>query len=135
MRSIKWPIRNFLDSKPVAYEKQNMTMAAKRASPDRNDSADRRHARSKEQPIRVNLPQISDLLKKPQIARGWGFGINPYVADAAHSTPVPDQIMAFWSLRIKPAGVAAGHDYCTEWPDVTSQADASATRWSVEGPT
>ncbi|MBM3589167.1 MAG: hypothetical protein FJX33_15510 [Alphaproteobacteria bacterium] len=66
----------------------------------------------------------------PQIARGRKFGIDLYVEDAMHGNPVLGQNMAFWSSRIKPGGVASGHDYCAEWPDVISEANALAERWS-----
>ncbi|MCA3415978.1 MAG: hypothetical protein INF84_15390 [Roseomonas sp.] len=50
--------------------------------------------------------------------------------DAIHANPVLGQNVAFWSARIKPGGTAAGHDYCADWPDVKSEAEALAKRWS-----
>ncbi len=66
----------------------------------------------------------------PQIARGWKLGIDLYVEDAIHANPVLGQNIAFWTSRIKPGGIAAGHDYCQDWPDVMTEADAVARRWS-----
>ena len=37
---------------------------------------------------------------------------------------------ANWSDRIKPGGTVAGHDYCAAWPEVATEADALAARWS-----
>ena len=65
----------------------------------------------------------------PQIARGWKLGIDLYVEDAIHANPVLGQNIAFWTSRIKPGGIAAGHDHCADWPDVMSEADALAKRW------
>ena len=50
--------------------------------------------------------------------------------DAIHANPVLGQNIAFWTSRIKPGGIAAGHDYCQNWPDVMTEADAVARRWS-----
>jgi hypothetical protein len=50
--------------------------------------------------------------------------------DAVHTNPVLGQNIAFWTNRIKPGGIAAGHDHCADWPDVMSEADALAKRWS-----
>jgi hypothetical protein len=66
----------------------------------------------------------------PQIARGRKLGIDLYVDDAMHANPALGQNVAFWSARIKRGGTAAGHDYCTDWTDVISEADALAKRWA-----
>ena len=66
----------------------------------------------------------------PKVARGWSLPVDLYVEDAVHRNPVLGQNISFWSDRIKPGGTVAGHDYCAAWPDVATEADALAARWS-----
>jgi len=33
---------------------------------------------------------------------------------AMHANPVLGQNIAFWTNRIKPGGIAAGHDHCAD---------------------
>ncbi len=52
--------------------------------------------------------------------------------DAIHANPVLGENIAFWTNRIKPGGIAAGHDYCQDWPDVMKEAHALARGWASQ---
>lgn len=65
----------------------------------------------------------------PQVAAGWQLPIDLFVDDAVHENPTLGQSLAFWSSRLKPGGVASGHDCCDQWPDVRREATALAASW------
>lgn len=64
----------------------------------------------------------------PQIARGWNLPVDLYFEDAVHTNPTLATNLAFWSERVKPGGVIAGHDYAKYWPEVMEEVDGLAKR-------
>ncbi len=50
--------------------------------------------------------------------------------DAIPANPGLGQNIVFWASQIEAGGTAAGHDYCQDRPDVVTEANALALRWS-----
>jgi hypothetical protein len=81
----------------------------------------------------------------PNVVQGWNLPVDLYFEDAVHTDPTLQRNIAFWTSRLKPGGIACGHDYCPRYPDVVSAADTLArtfgkaleivdTLWSVTKP-
>ncbi len=67
----------------------------------------------------------------PEIATDWATPIDLYFEDAVHGNPGLKANLDFWTARLKPGGIACGHDYNRRFPDVKSEVDALALRWNT----
>jgi hypothetical protein len=73
-----------------------------------------------------NIVMIQGL--SPDVAKGWNLPLDRDVEDAVHTNPELGANISFWSGKVKPGGVICGHDYGTQWPEVSSEAEALAAR-------
>lgn len=79
-----------------------------------------------------NLPNVQALAgPSPQVAADWATPIDLYFEDAVHGNPGLKQNIAFWTARLRPGGIACGHDYNRRFPDVKTEVDALAARWNT----
>ncbi|WP_290993846.1 class I SAM-dependent methyltransferase [Hyphomicrobium sp.] len=62
----------------------------------------------------------------------WSDPIDVYYEDAVHTNPILAQNLAFWSKKIKPAGILCGDDYRPRFPDVMNGAQTLAKQFGRE---
>ena len=67
----------------------------------------------------------------PQDFLDWTRPVDVLFDDALHHNPFIRRSLRFWSRHVRPGGVICGHDYCEDWPDVMTEADALAREFGV----
>lgn len=67
----------------------------------------------------------------PACVHDWAQPIDLYFEDAVHGNPGLRNNMGFWIDRLKPGGIACGHDYTHRFPDIKREVDALAKQWNV----
>ena len=80
-----------------------------------------------------DLPNVSRRVgPSPQVAAGWTAPVDLYFEDAVHGNPVLAENLRFWTTRLRPGGIACGHDYTLRFPDIKREVDALAAAWNCE---
>lgn len=67
----------------------------------------------------------------PDVASDWSAPIDLYFEDAIHGNPGLKRNLDFWTRRLKPGGIACGHDYGLRFPDIKAEVDAIAHAWGT----
>ncbi len=67
----------------------------------------------------------------PDAAQGWSKPVDLYFEDAIHGNPGLARNIAFWTARLRPGGIACGHDYTRRFPHVKQEVDALAASWGA----
>lgn len=67
----------------------------------------------------------------PDVVSNWTAPVDMYFEDAIHGNPGLKRNLDFWTERLKPGGIACGHDYTRRFPDIKSEVDALARAWGT----
>ncbi|MFK7874355.1 MAG: class I SAM-dependent methyltransferase [Paracoccaceae bacterium] len=77
-----------------------------------------------------HLPNVEKIVgASPRVVHNWATPIDLYFEDAIHGNPQLAENLDFWMARLRPGGIACGHDYCKRFPDVKREVDARAKTW------
>lgn len=68
----------------------------------------------------------------PACVQDWAEPIDLYFEDSVHGNPGLKANLDFWIARLKPGGIACGHDYTRRFPDVKREVDRLAARWNTK---
>lgn len=67
----------------------------------------------------------------PDVVSDWTQPIDMYFEDAIHGNPGLKRNLDFWTERLKPGGIACGHDYTLKFPDIKAEVDAISKAWAT----
>ena len=81
----------------------------------------------------AELPNVTAIQGfSPDVVSDWSDPIDMYFEDAIHGNPGLKANMDFWIERLKPGGIACGHDYSLRFPDIKSEALGWAKTWGTK---